>query len=551
MEFVKIAFMFIIISILDPISAAAYSADQIEWAPASEGTLYRGNSFTNGPYTVKAVEFSAPVQGHKGVKGDIVPDTYVEGMVNLELYKDGTYIKNIILSGQSGADIEDDYEVMISPSEFLSGNSREWVLEYYQPWVKVAISLRGKPKLDTTVTTDKKSYATGSDQIITATIEIKNNGDAVAKNVDVNVNTDGLKSDSQLHQVYVDIKKGETRTFEVKLSVPNLIDEKSFTLTADVKGYDVKDIEYKFSGSASITSGMKQNFYTISKGVSKDRMYLNDMLNVRLTVANSGILDMNNIVLNDTLSPNFELKSGTPLFWNIPVLHPGEWKDIEYSIKPLETSLTGFSLPSASASFIANGKQYNVSSDLPKVIVNGPKIVINKTVDKEKVNNSEEVTVRVSVINIGNIATKTEIKDTIPEEVLLVDGPTSLGSTFLEVNIPAGFNYTIKINTFEDVELPPAVANYTGVEFRGMTRSSVMSGQPVITILDKPVTTPVPTDIQDPQSNQTVIISTTTSSGPSQTETQDPTPTPVTPGLNVPAVILVLSFAALSMHRRS
>ena len=95
---------------------------------------------------------------------------------------------------QSGPELDSDYEFKISATEFLPGNSKEWVQEYYKPWAKVAISLRGKPKLDVTVTTEKASYTSSSDQVITARVDIKNNGDAIAKNVDVILNADELVS---------------------------------------------------------------------------------------------------------------------------------------------------------------------------------------------------------------------------------------------------------------------------------------------------------------------------------------------------------------------
>ena len=170
--------------------------------------------------------------------------------------------------------------------------------------------------------------------------------------------------------------------------------------------------------------------------------------------------------------------------WDIPVLKPGEWKDIGYSIKPLETNINGFTFPEVNAQFKVNNKQYNISSNTSTVIVNGPKIIINKTLDKQIVNISEDVTVTVSIQNIGNIATRTEVKDFLPENVSLVSGSTSLDSTFLELNTPIGFSYIIRINTGENIELPAAIANYTGVEYRGMTRSSIKSGRPVITVID-------------------------------------------------------------------
>jgi len=183
----------LIILYTSSIPATAFLANEIEWAPAVEGTLYRGNTLTNGAYMAKAKEFSSPVQGYKNGKGEIIPDTPVDPMVYLEVYKDGYLQREVLLTIQSGPDTDPDYEVMISGSGFLPGTSKEWVQEYYNPWAKVAIALRGTPKLEVTISTDKTTYTSNSDQTITAKVQVTNKGNAVAKNVEVTLNIDDLQ----------------------------------------------------------------------------------------------------------------------------------------------------------------------------------------------------------------------------------------------------------------------------------------------------------------------------------------------------------------------
>jgi len=116
---------------------------------------------------------------------------------------------------------------------------------------------------------------------------VKNNGHAVARNVDVRFNIDGLKlrggTTDQLHQIYMELKKGESKTFEVVLLVPDLLDQKSYDLTVDTKSFDVKNLEYKSTGNASIIVAIKQDYFTVSKGI-KNRIYLKDTVMVRLTI---------------------------------------------------------------------------------------------------------------------------------------------------------------------------------------------------------------------------------------------------------------------------
>jgi uncharacterized repeat protein (TIGR01451 family) len=183
-------------------------------------------------------------------------------------------------------------------------------------------------------------------------------------------------------------------------------------------------------------------------------------------------------------------------------------------------------------------------------LVNGPKIIINKTVDNGTVNIGDDVTVTVSINNIGNIPTRIEVKDFLPENVSLVSGSTSLESLFLEINTPKGFSYILRMNTRENIELPAAVANYTGVEYRGMTRSSLKSNRPVInvTYLTKNTSIPVLTpNVPEVQSKATTSHSRQT--GPSQTASLETTPAPITPGFEIMLGIIVLIFITFFMRR--
>lgn len=230
---------------------------------------------------------------------------------------------------------------------------------------------------------------------------------------------------------------------------------------------------------------------------------------------------------------------------DIPVLKPGQEWGTTYSIKPLETNINGFTIPAASAKFTVNNKPYSASSQTPTVIVNGPKILLNKTVDKPVVNITEDVTVTVSVNNVGNIVTKAEVKDSLPDGVSLVSGSTSLASTPLELNTPQVFSYTIRMDKEGEIKLPAAIANYTGIEYRGTTRSVLSSERPVITVIDPSKITPTPTPTTTETPAPTPQENTAT---PSPTNTPEPTPTPVTPGFEIASAVIVLIFAAV--HRR-
>lgn len=554
----SLIFILIILLLEIPI-ASSFTTSDIEWASATQATLYRGGNLTNGPYSVIAVQFPTSVQGFKNFKNEIVPETSVSPMVYLEIYKNSILMKEIVLSPQSASEIDPDYEVMVSLTDILPGTSRDWVDVYYNPWAKVSISLRGKPKLEVKVTTDKTNYVSNTDDIMTATVEVKNTGDATARDVEVDLTPGVLQlrggSTSQFHQNYLELKKGETQSFQIILMVPKVAADTSYLLNVNAKGYDIKNLGYQASGSLEVPVSPKafSTGISVSKSVKK-MIYLKDMIVVRVTVSNGGPFDIQNVRLTDSLNENFKLLFDSPLHWEKSEIKSGQDWCETYSLKPLETNLDGFTIPAANALFTINNKEYNSSSDSPSVTVNGPKIVLNKTVNNQTVNISEDITITVSVNNVGNVATRMQVVDYLPDNVSLVSGQTSIESIFLEVNKPQGFSYIIRPKMSGSIELPAAVANYISIEYRGTVRSALSSNRTVITIID-------PDNINSPSSDvnatdTTAIINppdgqipvslpdTTPSMETTPEKTPEITPTPITPFIDTALTVFLLIFAA-------
>src|SRR5574340_1297738 len=121
------------------LASAVFNPGDIEWASAVTGTLNKGGTLTDGEYMVKAVQFPSPVQGIKDVNGNWIPETDVDPMVYLEVYKNGSLIKELIMTRQSEAYIDPDYEVKISATDFMSKNAKEWIFQFYNPWVTASM----------------------------------------------------------------------------------------------------------------------------------------------------------------------------------------------------------------------------------------------------------------------------------------------------------------------------------------------------------------------------------------------------------------------------
>lgn len=550
-----IRYLAVLIILFSANIASSFSPGDIQWGTNVSGTLNKGGTLINEDYTVKAVQFPSPVPGKKDINGNIVPETNVEPAVLIEIYRNGTLLNTLLMNQQSEPYIDPDYEVKVTATDFPANNAQLWTYEYYSPWATISIQKRGLPKLDVTVTTDKSAYTSYDDTTITATYTVTNSGDARAKNIDFNLNTGELKlrggDDRQLHQHYYIMEAGTSQSFSVILEVPKLLDQKSYTLSADAKFFDVKDLEYNTTSTSyntyiTVSPKPMEGQITISKAV-KDRIYLQNPATVSITVGNGGVYEFKNIHVTDSINENFELKSNTSLQWDIPVLKPGEEWSTTYSIKALETSLYGFSIPTATAQFTFNNQPYTVYSEINTVVVYGPKIVMEKSVDKSVVNIGEDVTVTVSITNVGDIVTNAAVNDSLPEGVSLVYGTTSLASTSLELNTPKIFSYTMRMNKEGEIKLPPAVANYTSFAYSGTTRSVLSSESPVITVINPSKITSTPTEI--PTLVPTQITPKETIATPSPTNTPEPTPTPITPGFTVVFAFIVLIIAALYRHK--
>ncbi len=61
-EYIKEYIILIIIALSTNI-VAGFNSQDIEWGANVSGTLYKGNTLTNGEYTINVTDFTSPVQG--------------------------------------------------------------------------------------------------------------------------------------------------------------------------------------------------------------------------------------------------------------------------------------------------------------------------------------------------------------------------------------------------------------------------------------------------------------------------------------------------------
>ncbi len=475
-------------------SSSSFSKGDIEWADAVSGTLYKDDMLKNGNYSVKVIQFPGPVFGIKDINGNWIPETDVDPMALLDIYKDDKLIKEVGVKLNDESFIDEEYEIKISATNFPDKKAKEWIYQFYRPWVDISIQSRGKPKLDISITTDKDEYTSYSDQIIEVHVSVTNTGEAFAKDTNVDLNVGDLKlmggNIGEFHHNFYRLEKGNSQNFQIKLLVPDLIEEKTYDLSVNASGYDLKDIKYDAETEIkSVDIMAAHTYFTINKAI-RDNMFLRDIATVRITVVNAGVYDVSDINIRDSLNENFQLvgnvsgnvsgngTNGT-FFWNISILRPGEDWSTSYTMKPLNVNLDGFSIPSAIAEFTARNKYYSIASENINVVVNGPIIKLDKIIDKVNAKTGEDVRVTIRINNIGDIATKILVKDTLTDNVTLMSG--NLTNTFyIEPNIPQEFSYIIKMDTDEEVKLPSAVANYSDMEYMRLIKSTIFSNMPII-----------------------------------------------------------------------
>lgn len=546
-------------------SVYAFSEGDVDWASAISGTLYKGDILTNGNYTVKAKEFSSPVMGVKTIGGDWVPEEDVEPMVIIEIYKNDVLLKETGMRIGDDAYVDPDYEVRVLVTDLPAKNAEDWVYQYYNPWATVNIQLRAVPKLEVTIDTDKTEYTSNGDTEIVVTTRVTNTGEAFAKEVDLDLDPSigGLEprneDSDQFHEHYTRLEKGESKSFEIKLLVPNLIEEKIYTLNGTAKGYDIKDLEYNSEKESTTIAVLPKPNYLIIYKSARDNIYLSEADTVWITVVNGGVYDINDIKIKDSMDNNFVLENNTSLSWNISNLKPGEDWSTSYDITPINVNIDGFSIPSATVEFIANNKQYTMTSEQPTIIVNGPKIVARKTIDKRNASINEYVLVTVTINNIGNIATKVDIQDFLPDSVTLINGSAYLNSTYLELRIPQKLTYTIRMDTDKEVILPPARINYTDIIRKGPVKSAIYSNSPAINSMNFSESDLTGSEPSRPKANNESLNNSSITNAtldnasiPQETETYGveplPADTPKSPGFDV--IYAMITLIIIIMYER-
>jgi len=475
-------------------ASAAFELTQLQWETGASGTLKRDGVISSMGYSVKATAFNEPVESDKYKNIPIEP---VEAFVGLNISKNGTFINKTML-GRGESYISQDGEFKVTAVDLPASSGKEWLYESYDPWVKLELSPRGKPRFDLSVNMDGEYISAPNTEIVVQVI-VKNPGTADMLNVDLEVTTELpiLRGNLKFHYDRI-IKEGqvlETMTF----STPIITELKKYDLYTNVSGFDVKDISYNMNLLKTVSIVPPPQQIPTLKKSSNAKMYLKDYNMVSLSFKNTLNYELKNVSISDTLPKGFNQISNNSLNWLVDVPANGEWTS-RYILKPNEADKDGILFPAAKAEFKLKNEYYLVQSNKPETIVYGPMIELTKQTDVSDITSGDTVTVTVLAVNKGSTPSKVNITDTVPDDVTLLSGST-MREEYLEANKEVKFSYTIRSDSESSFKLPAAEANYFELGDRG-AKIGTKSQEPLIRI--KPPPTPVPTPEPTPEPAPTI-----------------------------------------------
>jgi uncharacterized repeat protein (TIGR01451 family) len=433
---------------------SAYEESDLQWAPGVSNTLHLNDVITYNEYTVKAIGFPEPVESNRYSE---TPSEPVNPYVGLNVSKNGSFANNTAL-GIGESYITADGELRVMVTGLPSGNSTEWLYESYNPWTVVELDPRGKPELDVSIDTDKGEYSSAEDTEINAYVTVSNSGAGDAINVDLNIDAPFSVKNGSLKYHYESIKKGESVTEDITFIMPITTEDSTYNILANVSAYDVKNLAYPANSSKQISMVVNPKWSMSLQKTTLEKIYLKDSAMISLDLKNDGKVDIKNVSIDDALPTGFKLVGNTSLHWVADIPAGGEW-NYHYLVAPLEPNAEGVVFPVATAEFKVNRELYGIRSNQPKMVVYGPLVTLNKSIDVSEINPGDTVTVIVTAKNTGSTPTRAFINDQLPAKTTLISGITSY-EDFLEAGKEVNFSYTLKIDSDIPIELPPATAQY-------------------------------------------------------------------------------------------
>ncbi|HWQ95741.1 MAG TPA: hypothetical protein VN368_00060, partial [Candidatus Methylomirabilis sp.] len=423
---VPVSFRFILILFLLNYTVLTGDAEEVRWVDNSTHTLHPEENISKGKFEIKAVDFDE-----------------LRNLVRLIIYKEKTIVKEDVLGVGDISIYNDEIKVLITDM---------WNNAKGDKWVKAEVYLKAEPDLKIDISTNKNEYRP-RDSIIT-TITVRNSGDERIQDVNLIIDHGLLEiSGEYLKYKFSEIQAGQSKSLTIEPVVPWLIELQNLTISAGAYGTDMKNVNHT-------TSALKKINLLPEKSIEVEKKLANninvgDTAPARITIKNTGAYDLTSIEVIDEIPDGFELSSDTNLRWNMSLAR-GEERTISYYFKPLMSDV--FDIPAATVQFNAGEKKYTAKSNISKIIVHGPELVLTKTVSSSIAAVGDEITITINVRNEGDAPAMFTLTDSSPLNAEILSGNLNFYGV-LNKNESQNYSYILRINKAGEIELPAAKMN--------------------------------------------------------------------------------------------
>jgi hypothetical protein len=172
-------------------TASALNPDDVEyWTDVGSATLYKGDTYTCGDYTIEFVDYEMaidPASIHYEMGGDHVIIRLKRGDLVLNESVLNATCANVSDASETVCDEliwEDEIKIEIytDPDEYPQSDPIHW----QNPFININVLERAKPEISVDISASCEAY-TARDSEIRVTIDIENDGDALLRNVRVAV----------------------------------------------------------------------------------------------------------------------------------------------------------------------------------------------------------------------------------------------------------------------------------------------------------------------------------------------------------------------------
>ncbi|WP_292470934.1 CARDB domain-containing protein [Methanolobus sp.] len=457
-----------IVFILFSSPALAYTLDDIEWSDSkvSSATLKWGSAVKADDYTIKAEDFDS------------------EGFVSIGIYRSGVLLDKSPVQSGNGFEYRDtekgdDVRVFVKS---MNLDIDDWTGNMENPTAVVEVYDRGIPEMDITIKPEKDEYdpRTVAYQYIEASIDIKNKGDAKAYDMDVEIDVDGMElADGKLTYNYISVDEDEVLdTIDIKLEIPHYWEETDVDITVTTKSEDINGDILEDTETETITI-LPVVELVITKTIAEE-IYMDETAHISVSIWNNGIYSLNSVKVSNTVTEDLEVQDSVGNDLTVS-FSPKETKAkvFEYTLKPTKTGK--YTIPTTTATFKdPDGQTRTFSADTSTIQINGPDIVLTKTVSPESINPGDSTTVKVTVKNQGNRDASVVTTETIPDDVTFVSGDLIFDDVAAKGK-SYSYSYVVQLDEIGELKLPETTATFIDMEnYKG----EKISNTPVITVID-------------------------------------------------------------------